>query len=114
MAWTLGKPLIAYSDDVRSLIAGRINPLLVGMVDFTTVDERTSIPEALSKAILHQPLLPMSHDNLSPKMQSAVFDGEKLWHVMLEQHAQFDDERMTNAVTALFAPAEDIPVGEDH
>ena len=32
MAWTLGKPMVAYKDDVRSLIAGRVNPPLVGLV----------------------------------------------------------------------------------
>ncbi|MGH7128347.1 MAG: nucleoside 2-deoxyribosyltransferase, partial [Planctomycetaceae bacterium] len=51
MAWTLGKPIVAYKDDVRSLIAGRVNPLLVGMVDFLTVEDVDAIPEALQRAI---------------------------------------------------------------
>ena len=110
MAWTLGKPLIAYSDDVRSLIAGRMNPLLVGMVDFSTVDEIAAIPEMLSREILNQPALPKSRETLSPKMQSAVSDGEKLWHVLTQRHEQCDDEGIADAVTELFAPSETISV----
>ena len=47
IAWTLGKPLIAYQDDVRSMIAGRMNPLLAGLVEFTKVDCLEHIPAAL-------------------------------------------------------------------
>ena len=36
IAWTLGKPIVAYMDDVRSLISGRVNPMLVGLVEFET------------------------------------------------------------------------------
>ena len=110
MAWTLGKPLIAYSDDVRSLIAGRRNPLLVGMVDFSTVDEIAAIPEMLSREILNQPTVPSPREPLSPKMQSAVSDGKKLWHALTLRHEQCDDETMADAVTDLFAPSETIPV----
>ena len=38
IAWTLGRPLVAFCDDARSLIEGRINPLLVGLVEFESVD----------------------------------------------------------------------------
>ena len=110
MAWTLGKPLIAYSDDVRSLIAGRMNPLLVGMVDFSTVDEIAAIPEVLSREILNQPAVPSPRESLSPNMQSAVSDGEKLWHVLTQRHEHCDDERIADAVTKLFAPSETTPV----
>ncbi len=106
----LGKPLIAYADDVRSLIAGQINPLLVGMVDFSTVEKIATIPEMLSRKILNQPTLEKAREILSPKMQSAVSDGEKLWHVLAQQHEQRDDETIADAVTELFAPTETIPV----
>jgi nucleoside 2-deoxyribosyltransferase len=110
MAWTLGKPLIAYSDDVRSLIAGRKNPLLVGMVDFSTVDEIAAIPEVLSREILKQPTLPKSRESLSFKMETAVSDGEKLWYALTQRHEHCDDETIADAVTELFAPSEPIPV----
>jgi nucleoside 2-deoxyribosyltransferase len=48
MAWTLGKPLVAYKDDVRSLISGRLNPLLAGMVDFETVEDFELLPQCLA------------------------------------------------------------------
>lgn len=109
MAWTLGKPLVAYSDDARSLIAGRMNPLLVGMVDFTTTENIDELPELLSQACVNQPAAE-SHNTLAPKMQATVTAGEKLWNVMAERHAQSDDERIADAVTELFAPVQDLPV----
>jgi nucleoside 2-deoxyribosyltransferase len=37
MAWMLGKPIVIYKEDVRSLIAGRDNPLVVGQTNFRVV-----------------------------------------------------------------------------
>src|SRR5688572_18843306 len=50
MAWTLGKPLVAYKDDVRSLISGRVNPLLAGMVDFEIIGDLEQLPQSLAAA----------------------------------------------------------------
>ncbi|HSG72428.1 MAG TPA: nucleoside 2-deoxyribosyltransferase, partial [Planctomycetaceae bacterium] len=69
MAWTLGKPLVAYRDDVRSLIAGRVNPLLVGMVDFQTVDELDDIPHALELALARKNQPPLPQEQFSEKMR---------------------------------------------
>src|SRR5690606_154380 len=51
IAWTLGKPMVAFTDDVRSLIAGRVNPLLVGLVDFESVDDIAAIPNTLAETL---------------------------------------------------------------
>jgi nucleoside 2-deoxyribosyltransferase len=37
MAWMLGKPIVIYKEDVRSLICGRDNPLVMGQTDFRVV-----------------------------------------------------------------------------
>lgn len=72
IAWTLGKPIVAYKDDVRSLIAGRYNPLLVGLVDFTTVDAIDDIPAVLAREIASQPPPEIDPDRLPPRLQLAV------------------------------------------
>ena len=107
MAWTLGKPIVAYKDDVRSLIAGRVNPLLVGLVDFETVEEITAILPALGEAIAAQPVLPISLDDLPPRLRRAAHDGQQLWQTMEAHDAQYNDELIADAVTELFAPREE-------
>jgi len=107
MAWTLGKPIVAYKDDVRSLIAGRVNPLLVGMVDFETVEEIAAIPPALAEAIAAQPVLPVTLDDMPPRLRRAAHDGHQLWQTMEAHDAQYNDELIADVVTELFAPREE-------
>ncbi len=105
MAWILGKPLIAYQDDVRSLIQGRANPLLVGMVDFESVDQIEQIPNALSVAILNQELQPAAEmSSLPVKVQQAVKAGQVLWEAMCSEGAQENNEMLASVVEELFAP----------
>ena len=108
MAWTLGKPLVAFKDDVRSLIAGRVNPLLVGMVDFETVDEISSIPSAVAQAIADRTSNAIPIIEMSPRMQRAVRDGQRLWNAMREHGAQFDNTSIAELVAELFAPTEEV------
>ncbi|QDV51651.1 nucleoside 2-deoxyribosyltransferase [Gimesia fumaroli] len=105
MAWILGKPLIAYQDDVRSLIQGRVNPLLVGMVDFESVDQIDLIPNLLSEAIQNQGLRPSVQSTLLPvKVQRAVQAGRVLWDAMCSEGAQEDNAMIATVVEELFAP----------
>ena len=102
IAWTLGKPMVAYRDDVRSLIAGRVNPLLVGLVDFETVEQIEDVPIELTRLIArwHPPVdMP-----LPPRLQRAAEDGQRLWQEMQRTEAQFNDDRIADVVTELFAP----------
>ncbi|MCA9005248.1 MAG: nucleoside 2-deoxyribosyltransferase [Planctomycetaceae bacterium] len=105
MAWILGKPLIAYQDDVRSLIQGRVNPLLVGLVDFESVDEIELIPDTLSAAIKSQGVpSSVSTDQLPPKVQRAVKSGQVLWEALCSEGAQENNELIASVVEELFAP----------
>lgn len=102
IAWTLGKPLVAYTDDVRSLIEGRRNPLLAGLVDFETIASLEEIPAALKSAIDargrdHTPR------PLASGLRKAVAAGGELWQVMQEQGGRGDDERIADIVAELFA-----------
>ncbi len=104
IAWTLGKPMVAYSDDVRSLIAGRINPLLAGLVDFETIDEIDALPECLAKAIATQPASLAVASQLPAALQRAIDDGRKLWSAMASENGQDNDEHIAAVVAELFAP----------
>jgi nucleoside 2-deoxyribosyltransferase len=108
IAWTLGKPLIAYKDDVRTLIAGRSNPLLVGLVDFETVDEIPEIPEALASAMLKHADAPPDSESMPAKLRRAVEDGRKLWESMVERDAHCHDRLIADVVTELFAPSQEV------
>ncbi|MEX0704325.1 MAG: nucleoside 2-deoxyribosyltransferase [Planctomycetales bacterium] len=119
IAWTLGKPLVAYRDDVRTLIAGRVNPLLVGLVDFETVETIPAIPQALKRAIaetndgwpgLEQREAPVMFPSrpapatLPSRVIKAAADGERLWQAMRIADAQSDNEAIADLVEELFAP----------
>ena len=105
IAWTLGKPLVAYADDVRSLIEGRINPLLAGLVEFSTISHIEEIPRALAEAIERHGSSGFLATELPPKLLRAINDGRRLWEAMCAENAQFDDEAIADVVVDLFAPA---------
>jgi nucleoside 2-deoxyribosyltransferase len=105
MVWTLGKPLVAYRNDVRSMIAGRMNPLLAGLVDFTWVETIDAIVPALQEELILQPPMARSLEELSPRMRKAVSEGSVLWSHLQTQSAACDNERLADCVTELFAPS---------
>ena len=106
IAWTLGKPLVAYSDDVRSLIAGRVNPLLVGLVDFETTESIKELPRILSSEILSSEIPEINLAQLPSKVQKAVQDGKVLWEALQSEKENLDNELIASVVENLFAPEE--------
>jgi nucleoside 2-deoxyribosyltransferase len=105
IAWTLGKPLVAYRDDVRSLIAGRVNPLLVGLVDFETVEELSAIPAALEVQVSRHPARHCRLGDLPDRLRRTAEDGRRLWQALRVAEAYNDNERIADIVADLFAPA---------
>lgn len=105
IAWTLGKPLIAYHDDARSMIAGRMNPLLAGLVDFTTVRTIADIPAALIVECERTSIRETNHHQLSNKLQTAIVKGEELWSALRSERAFGENDIIADCVTKLFAPA---------
>lgn len=105
IAWTLGKPIVAYQDDVRSLIAGRVNPLLVGLVDFERVDEIDAIVPTLQETLTQQTPPTIAVADLPAKLQRACRDGAALWQAMAQEQAYCENEILADCVTDLFAPS---------
>ncbi len=110
MAWTLGKPLVAYKDDVRSLITGRDNPLLVGMVEFKTISNMNDLPKVLSQEILHYDGSQITEDRFPRRVQIIVQQGRQLWQAMSQHHLELNiaehDEIIADLVIELFCDAE--------
>jgi len=104
IAWTLGKPLIGFQDDARSLIAGRINPLLVGLVDFVTVCRIKDIPAALEAERLKTKVNPIDHNRLPAKLKTAVERGAELWSALRKEKAEGENKIIADCVANLFAP----------
>jgi len=104
IAWTLGKPMIAYQDDVRSMIAGRMNPLLVGLVDFNSVQHIHEIPEALHAERKESPVRTIDQEVLPRRLKIAVERGAALWKALCQERAYGENRIIAECVTSLFAP----------
>lgn len=105
MVWTLGKPLVAYRDDVRSLIAGRINPLLAGLVDFTWTESIGAVVPALQDQLSRNPPTATRLEDLPPRLRKAVAEGAVLWQQLQSPAAACDNEQLADCVAKLFAPS---------
>lgn len=103
IAWTLGKPLLAYMDDARSLIAGRINPLLAGLVDFETVSNIDEVPQVLLEMTNGRNGRGTTEGEVPRRLQETTQRGRRLWSAMQSRDARLDDERIADVVAELFA-----------
>jgi hypothetical protein len=112
IAWTLGKPLISYCDDVRSLIAGRKNPLLAGLVEFRWAASIGEIVPLLREEIQRCGPQLASAQTLPARVRQAVAAGSVLWTSLKAQSACCDNGRLADCVTELFAPPEENPKHE--
>ena len=54
MAWMLGKPMVFFKADSRSLIEGRDNPIVAGQTRFEQVNNLEAIASALDRIIAEQ------------------------------------------------------------
>lgn len=104
IAWTLGKPILAYKEDARSMIAGRDNPLLAGLVDFETISQLSRIPECLEEILCRRGLESRDLSELPQAVQKSVGQGSLLWSAMQEKKGAIDNAGLADVVTELFAP----------
>ena len=108
IAWTLGKPLVAYSDDARCLIEGRFNPLLVGLVDFEHTDDLDEVPLLLEEAIREiaaDDHTPAAVADLPRRFRRTVADGAKMWDLLSDRGHAENHVVIAETVEELFAPS---------
>ena len=106
MAWVLGKPLVAFKEDVRSLIEGRDNPLLAGLVDFTMVRSLDEIVPALREEIVRMGI--PKPGRLPRAVERAVVAGRNLWSVLQDHEAAGNSAVIADTVAQLFAPTSEV------
>ena len=72
MAWANGKAVAAYKDDLRSLVGGKDNAMVVGLSDFKTYANFASLIDALQAklSLAHPPAITPT---------AAMKLGERLW-----------------------------------
>lgn len=104
MAWMLGKPVVIYKEDRRSLIAGRDNPLVVGQAAFLAYACMEDLAVALAErvaSLAEQASLPLAPP---PHLDGVVSAGERLWLRMQAEGAlPGAEERIAEVLIDLFA-----------
>lgn len=102
MAWMLDKPVVVYKEDVRSLIAGRDNPLLVGHVAFEPIDRMDRLGPALAAQVASGDFDPGVGATCPRHLQKPLERGEQLWRRLESQGEGTDDRAVAQVVLELF------------
>ncbi len=95
MAWMTGKPIVIYKEDVRSAIAGRDNPLLVGQTHFTTVTDLEQLGPALHEKVRHLELSGNWQVPCPPHLSEVLAAGEGFW----QRLQSLGDERPSSVIS---------------
>jgi nucleoside 2-deoxyribosyltransferase len=104
IAWTLGKPIVIYKDDIRTAVAGRDNPLVVGLANFERIDSVEKVPDVLERKIATHPCPQQWRVPCPPHLEGVIRAGERFW----AQLESFGIERpvapLAELVLELFGP----------
>lgn len=79
MAWSVGKPIVIYKADARSKIAGRDNPLVVGLAGFETIEDIDELGAALAARLAQFPFDADGQMTYAPHLRQTLAAGERLW-----------------------------------
>ena len=80
VAWALGKPVVLYKEDVRSMLGGRDNSMVIGLAPRDRqVHSPDELPGALQKALDQAPA-PAAV--FPPALRSAVERGRRIWELL--------------------------------
>lgn len=104
IAWTLGKPIVAYKEDVRSLITGRDNPLLVGLVDFETLSDLQQIPTRLEELLRNPSAEPVDVGETARAIATGGGAGKFVMGGHPGTSSCGNNQILADVVTDLFAP----------
>ena len=76
MAWMVGKPIVLYKSDSRSLIQGSDNPLVLGLGSFAKVSTVPEIAYAFTQLFRNK--RPGPETSLPPVVRSIIAPGRRL------------------------------------
>lgn len=111
MAWTLGKPIVIFKEDVRSMITGRDNPLIVGQTRFETIDRMDAIAEALWARIAELSPDPHQEVYVPPHVASVLEAGRQIDQQLKNLGDGRADAVVAELVLALFGEREEAAGG---
>ena len=97
IAWSFGKPVLLYKDDVRSKLAGRDNPLVMGLASFQCESEKERLGVALSELISRSELDNDWEVPCPPQLSVPLSAGQRFW----EELSAFGPLRNADAVADL-------------
>lgn len=78
IAWTAGKLVVFFKDDVRSPVDGLDNPLVVGLGGFRLVKQVDELPRALLRALSNHPSQPLGLETLPIIVRHTVELGQQI------------------------------------
>jgi nucleoside 2-deoxyribosyltransferase len=102
IAWSLGKPLVLYKNDVRTAVSARDNPLVAGLTDFEIVDRLAELAPRLRELIAEHPLPEDWSTHCPPRLRAAVAAGESLWVELEAMGAARPNDSVADVVLELF------------
>ena len=104
IAWTLGKPVVLFKEDVRSVICERDNPLLAGLAGFQICRELEQLAEVLDRSIAECETPRDWRVACPPKLAETLLEGERLWQAISTQDEEDSVEETASWVVELFGP----------
>ncbi len=102
-AWMLGKPVVIYKEDVRSLMAGRDHPLVIGQTGFEVVARLEQIGPALKAKIALLPKQCAGGAACPAGLAGPLEHGEQFWRRLETLGAARPAEEMARMTLELFA-----------
>ena len=80
IAFAVGKPLVLYKNDRRSIFKGADNSMLIGLSALKPVSDIRKLPEAVILA--ESRIQTMNRSVLPEHVERIARTGEKIWHVL--------------------------------
>jgi nucleoside 2-deoxyribosyltransferase len=102
MAWMLGKPVVIFKEDVRSMISGRDNPLVVGQTGFQVVRDMDQLGPALEERIAAVPFDADFEMPCPAHLSPILCRGQQLCQRLAELGADRPPARVARIVLDLF------------
>jgi nucleoside 2-deoxyribosyltransferase len=100
-AHAVGRPVVLYKDDRRSVFAGRDNPMVTALSPLPPVRELRGLPGAVRRVLGRDDAPPPAAPG--PRLRDAVARGRRLWQVMERAPATLGKDRTSRALVEAIA-----------
>lgn len=84
MAWSVGKTVVGFKADSRSLLAGADNPLVSGLFGFEVATSIAGAVEKLSQQVAQSRFAGKQKRQHAEDLRSLLDFGNRIWHVLGE------------------------------